>query len=206
MKKFLVALSAILLASASSHATGFFVGADALFTNSQFKAKNLSTSSGPKNGSVQDSDQLGYGGNVGFRVDVLNLLASAELFYDDLGTSSRNFESNSNAVSNGDSINIKNRYGVKGNVGFAILPRITPFLTYGLTNVNYSSEVLSNRSSLSRSEMTPIYGAGIMFDLPFGVSAKASYDHQQFNMRYAESGSRIRTNIGVARLGVVYHF
>lgn len=206
MKKYLVIFCAAFLISNSSQATGLFVGADALFAKSNHRAKNYSSISGPKNGSIQDADNLNFGVNAGYRIDLLNLLVSGELFYDDLRTSSRDFESTANQINNGNSIAIKNRYGAKVNAGFAILPRITPFVTYGLTNVNYSSDVLSANNSLTKSEFTPLYGLGILFDLPLGISLKASYDYQQFDMRYAQSGSKIRTHLGVAKVGVVYNF
>jgi hypothetical protein len=206
MKNFLAVFFVTLLLSTSSYATGLFVGADALFANADHKAKNFSSSATSKNGNIQSSDKVNYGINAGFRFDLLNLLASAELFYDDLGTSAKNFESSSNQNTSNDSIAIKNRYGAKANFGFAILPRITPFLTYGLTDVNYSSEVLSNNQSLTKSKLTPLYGLGILLDLPLGFSVKASYDYQQFNMHHADQGTRIKTNLGVAKLGVIYNF
>ena len=206
MKFFPALFGAALFLSTSSYATNVYVGADALFSNARYQAKNSSTTSGPKNGGVQEKDKMGYGVNAGVRVDLLTLLASAELFYDNINSSSRNFNSATNQINSSDSININNRYGAKANVGFAILPRITPFLTYGLANVSYSSNVLSNNHSVTKSELAPLYGVGIVFDLPLGVSVKAAYDYQQLNMRYAETGSKIRTHLGVARLGVIYNF
>ena len=207
MKKFLPIFCLAVLFSTSSYATGFFIGADALFANSQHKVKNLSDNLGPKNGDSVDADKLNYGVNAGVRLDVLNLLASAELFYDNLQTSARNFAATNNQISAGDSVGIKNRYGVKANAGFAILPRVTPFLTFGLANVDYSSDVLSSNSSIAKSsKATPLYGVGILIDLPLGFSVKGSYDYQQFNMGYAQSGSKIRTHLGVAKLGLVYNF
>lgn len=209
MKKFLSIFCATLslsLFSANSHATGFFIGADALFANSQHSAENLSAISGPKNDEKKDADNLSYSANAGFRFDLLNLLASAEIFYDDLQTSSKDFSSTSGQISNGDSIGINNRYGAKLNAGIAIIPKVTTFVTYGLTNVNYTSDVLSQGISTTKSEMTPLYGVGILVDLPLGFSAKASYDYQQFKMRYAIQGSRIKTSLGVGKIGVVYNF
>ncbi len=207
MKIFSAIFCAAFLISSPSYATGLFIGADALFANAHHQAKNSSTDSGPNNGSVQQSDKMGYGVNAGVRADLLTLLASAELFYDKLDTSTRNFESTSGEINNSDSIAIKNRYGVKGNIGFAILPKVTPFLTYGLANVQYGNQVLSSGNSVSKSEFAPLYGLGLLIDLPFtGLSVKAAYDYQQFNMKSAQEGAKIRTHLGVARLGVIYNF
>jgi len=207
MKNFSKIFCAIFLLSASpSFATGIFVGVDALNADARFKATNSSSLSGPKNHSIAEADKRNYGVNAGVRVDFLNLLASAELFYDDLRTSSRDFENNSNHLNQGDSMALKNRYGIKGNFGFAILPRITPFLTYGLTNVRYESNLPSSGNSISKTEFAPLYGIGILFDLPLGISAKASYDYQQFHASYAASGARVKTQLGVVKLGLIYNF
>ncbi|NBV06874.1 MAG: porin family protein [Proteobacteria bacterium] len=207
MKKLSAIFCTALIFSNAANATGFYVGADALVADANHKAKNISTTSGPKNNDKQGDTKLNYGVNAGFRIDLLNLYGSAELFYDNLQTSARNFQSSAEQISSdGSSTELKNRYGAKANLGFAILPRITPFITYGLTNVNYSSNVFSSNQSISKSKLTPLYGAGLILDLPFGVSLKASYDYQQFNIRYAESGSKIKTNLGVAKLGVIYNF
>ena len=207
MKKFLTILFVGLILSNSAKATGLYVGADAIFADSSFQAKNISSNSNPKNNDKQGADKFNYGVNAGLRLDVLNLLASAEIFYDNLQTSARGFQSSSGALSGqGDSTQIKDRYGVKGNFGFAILPKITPFVTYGMTSLRYSNNVLSNNQSVANNKLAPLYGVGLLVDLPFGISLKASYDYQQFNMRYASDSSKIKTSLGVAKLGVIYNF
>ena len=207
MKRFLACSFVAFLFSSAANATGFYVGVDALSADANHQARNIYSSSGPKNNDKQGDSKFNYGLNAGFRLDLLNLYGSAELFYDNLQTSARNFQSSSGQTSEqGSDIQLSNRYGAKANVGFAILPRITPFLTYGLTNVNYSSNVLSSHQSNSKSQMTPLYGVGLLVDLPLGISLKASYDYQQFNMSYAESGAKIKTGLGVAKLGVIYNF
>jgi opacity protein-like surface antigen len=194
------------LVSSQSYATGFFVGADALMAKSSHKAINSSAISGPKNNDEESADNLNFGISAGARFDLLALTVSGELFFDNLQTSSTDFATNDNSNNSGDRIKIKNRYGAKANVGFSVLPKITPFVTYGFSNVNYGSDLSSQNVSLAKSKLTPLYGAGILFDLPFGVSAKASYDYQSFNMQSAESGSKIRTHLGVAKLGLIYNF
>ncbi len=207
MKKFLAIFCSTLLISFSANATGFFIGADALFASAKHKAKSVEESGNPRNLDKQDADKFNYGVNAGVRFDFLNLLASGELFYDKIDTSSRNFALIDSDNNNQDSIEIKDRYGAKLNVGFAILPKVTPFLTYGLTKVSYSSKILSDNNSVTKSEFTPLYGLGLLIDLPFtGLSAKASYDYQNIDMRYAQDGAKIKTHLGVAKLGVVYNF
>lgn len=204
MKIFSAIFCAALLLSSQSYAIGFFVGGDALLATAGHEAINSSTTSGPKNGDVKDSDKVNFGLNTGVRLDFLNLYASGELFFDNLNTTTKSFDLNAGASNSGNEIKLDNRYGAKANAGFAIFPRVTPFLTYGLAGVNYKSN--TSNYAISNSELTPLYGAGILVDLPLGVSLKASYDYQSFNMRYAESGAKIKTHLGVAKLGLIYNF
>lgn len=206
MKNIVLIFCTAFLFSTPSYATGFFIGGDILFANAQYEAKNNSSILGPKNGDIKDADNLNYGINAGLRVDLLSLLVSGEVFYDNLEVSAQNFESTTNQIHASDDIELKNRYGVKANIGMAILPRITPFLTFGMSKVSYGSNVYSSGHTLSKSELSPLYGVGILVDLPLNISVKASYDYQSLNMNYAESGSKIRSHLGVAKLGMIYNF
>ncbi len=206
MKIFTSIFFALTLVSSQSHAlVGFFSGIDAIHTKANHQAVNSSSISGPKNGDIKDTDEINYGLNVGAKFDLLNLYASGELFFDQINTRSSNFDSNS-ASSSSDIIKINNRYGAKANIGFAILPKVTPFITYGLASVDYESNLPSNNKYVSNYELSPLYGVGLLIDLPCGFSAKAAYDYQSLNMRYAESGAKIKTSLGIARVGLMYNF
>ncbi len=198
MKIFLSAFCAAVIAASSAYATGAYVGVDGLYAQTRHKVANFSSSPGPQNGDVKEVDKFGYGLNAGVRFDLLNLLASAEAFYDKLDTSSKDFGA-ANGAAAGGNVAIDNRYGAKLNLGFAILPRVTPFLTYGLANVRYDGNVMD-----SKTKMSSLYGIGLLVDLPMGWSVKAAYDYQKLNTNYAEA--KVRTHLGVARLGVIYNF
>ena len=207
MKKLFLIFCTTFLFSAPSYATGLFIGGDVLFANAQYKAKNNSSTLGPKNGDIKDADNLNYGINAGVRVDLLSLLVSGEVFYDNLEVSAQNFKSTTHRIHTSDNIELKNRYGVKANIGMAILPKITPFVTFGMSKVSYGSNVYSSGNTLSKSELSPLYGVGVLVDIPLiDISVKASYDYQNLNMNYAESGAKIRSHLGVAKLGVIYNF
>ncbi len=206
MKKFIAAFCFMVLLPISSHATGYYVGADALFANARHKAKSSSESGQPVNESIKNDDNVNLGFNGGVRFDLLNLLIMGELFYDDLNTSAKSFDISSSQSYDQDRTELKNRYGAKVNVGFAILPKVTPFVSYGFANVSYKTVALAGSDSVSKSEMAPIYGVGLIVDLPFDISAKASYDYQAFDMRYANDDAKIRTHLGVAKLGVIFNF
>lgn len=207
MKNLFLIICTTFLFAAPSYATGLFIGGDILFANAQYEAKNNSSVLGPKNGDIKDADNLNYGVNAGFRLDFLSLLASGEVFFDNLEVSAQNFESRQNQIHTSDNIELKNRYGVKANIGMAILPKVTPFLTIGMSKISYGSNVYSSGNTLSKSELSPLYGVGVIVDIPLtDISVKASYDYQSLNMNYAESGSKIRSHLGVAKLGAIYNF
>lgn len=206
MKKFIVISLFCSLFSFSANATGIFVGADLLQANSSHKARNLGGGD-VINNAKQDAENLNFGVNAGVRFDLLTLFASAEIFYDNLQTSATNYASSQNQINAQDVIEINNRYGAKANVGFSVFPMITPFLTYGLAKVNYSNNVFSQNSSLTKTELTPLYGIGLLVDLPFlSLSVKASYDYQKIDMASAQNAVATKTNLGVAKIGVIYNF
>lgn len=207
MKKFLTAFFIAATFSSSAFATGLFVGADAIFSDSNHRVRNLSSFATTENGDKQGDDSVNFGVNAGVRFDLLNFMASGEIFYDNLQTEAKNFRLVSGSGSNLGNTKINSRYGAKVNFGSAIFPKTTTFLTYGLTNVNYDSNLISSNQSLSKDKMTPLYGAGLLVDLPFtGLSLKATYDYQRFTMKYADSSAKVRTYINVFKLGVIYNF
>lgn len=207
MKKLTFLITILAFFAQNASASGIFIGADALFANASHKAKNITANSTLRNGDVKEADNLNYGLNAGIRANLLVLMASAEVFYDNLNLSATNFAGSNGNVNVQDSVELKNRYGAKANVGFMILPNITPFVTYGLAKVRYSSNVLSAGNALTKTELEPLYGVGVLVDVPFiDLTAKLSYDYQSFDMRYADNSAKVKTHLGVAKLGVVYNF
>ncbi len=203
MKKITLICALLMAIPSFANATGPFVGADALFSNVRYEAKN-SVPSAVIDGDVKKDTSFNFGANAGYRFDFLILMASGEIFYDSINATSRNFTLSA-SQNDGGSIQIDNRYGAKVNVGLAALPYVRPFLTYGFANVQYKNNQLAN--SVAKSELKPLYGVGLLIDLPFsGLSAKASYDYQQFDMKYAVAGTESKVHLGVAKLGVIYNF
>ena len=188
--------------SVSSYATGVFVGADALYVDSVSRSKNSSTTSGSSDHDKVKDNRAAYGFNAGVRLDVLNLLASAELFYDKLNTQSNRFNSPNN---NGDRVEFNDRYGAKLNLGIAIIPRATTFVTVGMAKLKYNVANVSG-NSYGKSEYTPLYGLGLLIDLPAGISLKIAADYQQLNINANQPGAKIQTYLGTARVGLVYNF
>lgn len=208
-QKIFLTILALFISTSTSYATGAYIGVDALFASASHKAKNSTNSvSGALNGSKTSDDRFNFGANVGVRLDVLNLLVSGELFYDDLRTSAKNVEDASGGNNPDDNIKLKNRYGVKANAGFAIFPGVTPFLTYGLTKVNYVNNLQASQDvKIDKAKLTPLYGVGVLVDLPItDLSLKATYDYQNFNIRYDDPSSKIKTHLNTVKVGVMYNF
>ena len=86
MKKFLTAFSLVLFFAKSAFATGVFVGADAIFADSNHVVKNLSSDALTQNKDKQGDNSVNFGVNAGLRFDLLNFMASGEVFYDNLQT------------------------------------------------------------------------------------------------------------------------
>lgn len=197
MKKITSIICALLLLSSQAQAdSGVFVGLDYLHANSSSTAKNNSSASGPVSGNKTTDSSSGYGVNAGVRFDPLSFYLSAEVFYENLNSSAKGFAQN---IGNREmNISLDERYGAKGNVGFTILPWLTPFVTYGVARVKYDANQSNWRDA-------PLCGAGIIFDIPLtSFSVKAAYDVQRIKFPYQNAQSK--TNLGVAHLGVTYTF
>jgi Outer membrane protein beta-barrel domain len=211
MKKSFLKISslftALFFAANSAQATGFFVGADINHSNAIHQLRDDRSGPLATNGNIKEGEGNGYGLNAGFRLDLPIVLAFAEAFYDQIGTSATAFETTAGQPDKRDRIEINNRYGAKVNVGLTVFPRTRLFVGYGLASVSYSNRLYSiSGGSTGKSEMSPIYSAGFLVDLIAGLSLRASYDYQSLNLRYANDGVHNRTQLGVAKLGVMYRF
>lgn len=192
MKKITSIFCALILLSAQAQAaSGLFVGLDYLHANSVNKSNNDLLPS-----SKTTDASSGYGVNAGLRFDPLFFYLSGEVFYENLNSSAKGF--NQNSGTNGVNLGLNERYGAKGNVGFTILPWLTPFVTYGVARVKYETDISKWREA-------PLYGVGIIFDIPLSnFSIKAAYDVQRIKFPYQTAQSK--TNLGVAHLGLTYTF
>lgn len=196
MKKFLTIFCTTAILATQAHATGFFIGADALRTDARHEAENSSLVTGPQDGDKTKSTDSGYGVNLGFRFDPLMLYVSGETFYERLNSSASGFAQNTSTTA--PNIKMDDRYGAKANVGITILPWLTPFITYGVARVSYETDE-------NKHENAPLYGVGLMFDIPLiNLSIKAAYDIQRIHIPYQSGQSD--TKLGVAHLGLVYNF
>lgn len=197
MKKLLPIFCAIILLSSPAQASsGIFIGLDSIYSISRNEADNSSSSLDPQDDSLTKADSEGYGANLGVRFDPLFLFASAEVFYEKLNSSTRGFQQNTSGI--GPNLRLNDRYGAKANIGITTLPWVTPFITYGMANLSYSSDV-------SKRKTAPLYGIGILFDVPLtDLSIKAAYDIQNLDLNYQSAQSK--TTLGVAHLGLTYTF
>ena len=131
------------------------------------------------------------------------LYAKPELFYDNLDSDSK-VKPTYRAFPTPTSPAI-DRYGAKINAGINLLPGISTFATAGLANVRNKNgnNAFDNKNDLS--EFTPIYGVGLMVDLPMGITAKASYDYQDLKSQQTDN-NRNKDYLGTSKIGVIYNF
>jgi len=201
MKKILTIFCSIFLISSHAYADGIFVGADILRSDIHQTASNNNSFFESGNDSEANNNKMGYGVNAGFRGDVLFLVGSAEIFYDNLNVKARSFPSPVNIGNKG---KIADRYGAKVNIGMKVVPMVTPFVSAGLACLDYRSTNDSSNSINSDSKFVPIYGIGALVDLPKGITIKAAYDYQQFDNR-SPGDTSINNRLGVVRVGVIYN-
>ncbi len=188
--------------------SGLYIGFDALRAQAKHRVRNFTGGdSFPHNSEKRNNTEYNYGVNLGYRIDPLPAVVFAELFYDNLDINSHNFSSNSTEINPSDRIHIKNRYGAKINMGLNFIPGIAPFITYGLVNIRYQNNLQQGDKRVSKTEFSPLYGFGILVDLPItDLALKASYDIQSFTMNYAGENANIRSYLSIVKLGLLYKF
>lgn len=215
MKKFLILctfLCAFFTSALASAKEGTYVGADVLWSNAKHKYSNLLYGDNDSlNGAKVDSDDLGFGLNLGYKTNLTfgsfeKGFVAPEIFYDYLNNSSKDFAYTSGSIYRQDSASINSRYGAKLNVGYEILPKLSGFVNFGVANVDYDTRWPSSGRSYGASKIAPIYGVGLSYNLTDNWAMRASYDYQRFNTKYVNEGLRDKVTLGVLKVGAAYSF
>jgi len=200
MKK-LATIASILTVCASSAAMakteGNYFGIDLLRSSATHKYK---TAGVPTSGYGRFEDEhTGYGLNYKYAINQDNIFYAPGVFYDKIGTMAHD--------KLGDTAVIKNRYGVKFDVGYDVTDKVAVYFTNGLANVSYASDWSNtNLNGKVKSTMRYFYGAGASLAVSQNVSINAEYNTQNLALATPQDNLNTRTSLKVAKIGVSYHF
>jgi outer membrane autotransporter protein len=221
MKKLLsitvVAIVASVLSSSSALAKteGSYLGFDLLETKTTFYSKAIYSDGTIENFKPSFSGRTyGLGLNYKYAFNFNNFFVAPGIILEQnsLGSSKAKADYSQ-------SLQIKNRYGVKADFGYDLTDRVSPYLTLGYAEIAYKAKsaaysggsiVNGNKSAY---EGDWFYGAGVKFDLTKNVALNLEYNLQNFQAKtqvpsqasYLNKISYI-SKLDVLKLGLAYNF
>ncbi len=213
-------LAAIIFSSSAFAKTeGNYVGLNVIRSSLTGKGEDVGSSS-------IKGKQIGFGVDYKYAINYDNFFVAPGVFAENNnneGKKSTDTIENNQGIYDKESRSLgyknKYRYGVKLDIGYDITDQFAVYFTNGLSrnhlqlNNNYSEytnnngQINSDQGS-SKTKFKKIgyfYGLGATYNVAKDVSVNAEYNIQNINPK--PSGySKIKTNIGVAKIGVAYHF
>jgi outer membrane protein W len=209
MKKLLVTslIFTSLSAASASAKDGAYIGFDLNANNVKYKNRDVVNGSGGDNHSRVDHSAMGFGLNAGYKFSFDKAFVAPEVFYDYFNNSSydTDYAVNINSKKN-DSIELRDRYGAKVNLGYNINDKFGVFTNLGISKLNYVQNSTSISRSHSSSDVTAIYGLGFFYNINDSWTAKLSVDRQSVRLATAYAGLTYRTTVHTAKLGLAYNF
>lgn len=222
MKKFLLlllSLTTLASGASASRKSRVYFGMDYLNTEAKhqyFDKYNQAIGSHP-NRSDAASSASGFSFNLGFKSYLNRFYAAPEIFFDQLNSSTPDFYApqpqNGNPLRfSQDELAVNYRYGARLNLGVNPYRNLNFFANIGIASVDYdvrwnnsNSSIYGNNSHGSQ-ELTPIYGAGISYDINKHFTIKLSQDYQRIKAVYVFEGLVDQIDLMVTRAGVAYSF
>lgn len=108
---------------------------------------------------------------------------------------------------------IKNRFGVKADIGYDVTNKIAPYLTGGYSKISYKSTnfVGNDQRSLHSTLGDWFYGAGLKVEYNDKISFNLEYNRQDFAAKNtsATTGDYVsifKTKLSIIKLGASYNF
>ncbi len=195
MKK-IISIAAILAvfsnASAFAKTEGNYFGFDVLKANTKQRYTN---DIGTK---FKDSN-IGYGFNYKHAFNFDKVFVAPGVFFDHLGTSGIDYA--------GDRVNVKNRYGVKFDIGYDLTDKAAVYFTNGISSTSYNMDFTgTDLGSKSGSKTAYFFGAGASYEVAKNWLANFEYNHQKLSDIKGPNGTRADASVGVVKVGVAYHF
>lgn len=200
------------IANAKTSSSGLYIGVDALHASVKHKylAEGTQVST---NGYTSNDESIGYGLNLGYKLSGNKAFIAPELFFEDINSSAKDFGYEQAEINDNNSLNVRRRYGGRINIGYNLVSKLNVFANAGLANVDYSVKIIGITGDAGANHITskvatfvPVYGFGFSYDLTNHWSLKASYDWQQFTVRYDFAVEKDRILLQTTKFGVAYKF
>ena len=201
MKKTLITTSLIALLSTSSalaKTSGNYFGIDLnrSSSNHQYSRDNINSS----NYKEFSDSSIGFGLNYKYAFNFDKIFIAPGIFFDQIKTKAQDRDS--------DSVSINNRYGAKLDIGYDITDEVAIYFTSGLSSTSYRVDWKSINQSKSSSNLSYFLGMGAAYNVTKNLTLNLEYNFQQLNLETPDIGgiNNVKTNLGMAKIGIAYHF
>ena len=139
---------------------------------------------------TSSSERLSIGLAVGYTVDLGGFFVAPELFADSI----RN-----DTTQGGTKVEIKNRYGVKLNLGTQIQDGLDGYVSVGISGLDYQ---IGAEEDI---QYGAVYGIGTNYELANGHTLNIEYNYQNDDLEDA-SGAEFDTDLHLVKIGLVFNF
>lgn len=214
MKKFILFIVLFLPFSAFAKTEGFQAGVDGIYT---WTKHNYTTDTGFFSRDQFTSSNSGFGVNFqyAFNIDkvllaepIIPVFIAPELFYEKISASSQDIYQ--------EKFLVKNRYGLKLNLGLDITENFFIYATGGGGAVQYEIDWTNlNGSKKSGTGFNFLYGGGVGYHIGKNFIVRLEYNIEDVDLKTdsyytgsAENGyvETAETTINMVKLGVAYQF
>jgi outer membrane autotransporter protein len=195
---------------------GFYVGAEVINTASKFRPewvhRDTNYYRNQDQSNVHNAAGAGIQAKYAFNFD--GVFLSPGIFAEQ-----NSFDASSNRHTYSDRLQIRNRYGVKADLGFDTFFGLSPYLTVGYAWVDYRTRAGGrNNGDLVTSVRDDranrvTFGGGIKLNVSDNVDVGLEYNYQKFyaQTNIPEGASyieklRFKTRLDIVKLGLFYKF
>jgi opacity protein-like surface antigen len=201
--------------ASSVRTQGHYVGADLVGAQVKFHERN-SKNYGTSGNSMPSYSRYGLGAGLNYKYafNFDRLFIAPGVFVE---------QNNASAKGHGNDflyrIDIKNRYGIKTDVGYDLTDTIAPYITGGYSQISYRTRnywdgnptVTTIKNSVASDWF---YGVGLKVNYTSNISFNVEYNRQSFLAKTSLEGdsstyqyiSKFKTNLDIVKVGLSYQY
>ncbi len=211
MKKLLVLTSVVASLSAApafAKTEGNYVGVDLLSGNANYSERYSDSTqrSAAEGSAVHGSSDVGFGLNFKHAHNFDGLFVAGGVFVEQNGVKTETV---------GERLEVKNRFGLKADVGYDVTDNFAPYVTFGYADVAYRTKNYSNSTAATsiKNGVTGgvFYGVGLKFDINKDWSFNTEYQTQNFRAKTRTDGTAnysgvFKSNFSEVKFGLAHRF
>jgi opacity protein-like surface antigen len=194
MKKTLITTSLIALFATSpalAKTSGNYFGID--LNRSMVDYKSSFEDGGEAINTKADNSNIGFGLNYKYAFNFDKFFVAPGIFFDQINNKIKDEDG---------SLSLNHRYGVKFDIGYDLTDDFAIYFTNGLASTSYKMQTFGEGKSGSKASY--FFGGGVSYSVAKNLTLNLEYNVQSFNLKTTETD--VKTNLGMAKIGLSYHF